>query len=307
VILIVGVLIWVIKTQNETIERLKFIETSVVEAKDIGNGILRSQSSYVTKEDLNSSLKKLNLEDIKKDLNTLGAEVKSIHTVHVYTPGVYAKEIPTTEDGEKNPNPTTEDKFGYLAVEQKLALHEPFSDKDKVPFGKVGFKAWEEKPWVLEIYPRKYRSITAIGENEDGRHYAYSRFEIDVNGKTHVVPISESKIIQEYPSKKFHWNPRIYLGIDGGVILSGPRAELTPNIGLSVLSYGSTKTSPDWSFMTLGVGYASQGRNLAFLLAPVNYNIAKHLPLMDNFHVGPSVSVDTETQIGVHLGGRVAF
>jgi hypothetical protein len=177
-----------------------------------------------------------------------------------------------------------------------------------VPFGKVGFSAWQQNPWSLEVLPREYSSVTVLGQNEDGRHYAYSRFQITTDGKTHTIPITDARIVEEYPSPKFRFNPRLYLGVDGGLIANPPgHAEVMPNIGLSFFSYGRTKTSPTWSFLTVGVGYATQTQAPVLMVAPVNYNVAKHIPFMDNLHLGPSVSVDVDSNVGLYLGGRVGF
>jgi hypothetical protein len=314
ILLIVAVLVFIVKTQHDTIERLKFIETSVVESKDLGNGIIRAQSSYVTKKDLERLLKDqdLDIAAIKKDLGVLGADVKGISTIQVVTPGFKGDNIPTTET-TPNPNPPKPnepvvDKYGYFGSTQWLRLTEPFGDGKEVPFGKAGFSAWQKNPWSVEVQPRKYSSVTVLGQNEEGRHYAYSRFQIEVDGEKYTVPIADAKVVEEVPSAEFRFSPRIYLGVDIGAIANPPaHFELTPNIGLSFFSYGRIKTSPEWSFLTLGLGYATQHESIVLLLAPVNYNVAKHLPLMDNFHVGPSISVDVDRNIGLYLGGRVAF
>lgn len=315
IILVVLVLLaFIIKVQNDTIERLQYIEKSVVESKELSDGVVRAQSSYVTKEDLKRLIEDsdLNFNEIRKDLQKLGGDVKAIETVTVITPGYVGNNIPSTGTGEPNPNPPqpgeTLDKFGYFQAEQKLALTEPFSDGTVVPFGEAGFSAWQENPWTLEVLPREYRSTTVLGQDTDGRHYAYSKFQIEVDGKTYTVPIADAKIVEEYPSSKFRLSPRVYLGVDVGAVVNPPaHAEVTPSVGFSFFSYGKTKVSPDWSFLTLGLGYASQTQAPVVNLAPVNYNVGKPLPFMDNFHVGPAVSVDVDGNIGLYIGGRVAF
>lgn len=315
VLLIIAVLVFIVKIQYDTIERLKSVETSVVESKDIGNGIVRAQSSYVTRADLERILREQNisLNDIKKDLSKLGADVRAVQNVTVVTPGYHGTNIPTTTI-VPNPNPPTDpnqpltDKYNYLSNQQWLNLTEPFDGNTTVPFGRAGFSAWEQNPWSVEVLPRRYGSTTVLGEDENGRHYAYSRFQIEVDGKTYTVPVTESKIVEEYPSAKFSFNPRVYLGIDAGAIANPPAsAELTPNVGLSFFSYGRTKVSPDFSFLTLGVGYATQRQTPVVILAPINYNIGKPIPLIDNLHVGPSVSVDVSGNVGLYLGLRVGL
>jgi hypothetical protein len=317
VILIITVLAFIVKVQYDTIARLKTIETSVVESKNIGNGIVRAQSSYVTQAELERLLKNqgLNIDSIKKDLKNLGADIKGVHTVAVVTPGYKGIGLTSTTTTPNTTPPDSSkpitDNNGYLSNQQWFALNEPFnSDKGivNVPFGKVGFSAWQNKPWSFEVLPRTYGSTTVIGQDENGRHYAYSKFQIESDGKTYTIPITNAKIVEEYPTPKFSFNPRMYLGIDGGLIVNPPiHAELTPNIGLSFFSYGQTKVSPQWTFLTLGLGYATQQQAPVIILSPINYNVGKDLPLVDNLHIGPSVSVDTAGNFGLYLGIRVAL
>lgn len=315
ILLLLGILVFIVKVQYDTIDRLKHIETSVVESKELSNKVLRAQSQYATDKEVQNLLKTqgFDIGELKKDLRKLGGQVQGIHTVQVVTPGFVGSDLETTETREENPNPPKtgepfEDKFGYFDKSQWYHLNEPFEDSSTVPIGGVGFSAWKEKPWSVEILPRKYGSTTVLGQDEDGRHYAYSKFIIEVDGKTYEIPIDDAQLIEKYPSARFHFNPRLYLAIDGGFIFTPPlRGEVIPNIGLSFFSYGKTKASPDFSFLTLGIGYATQAQTLAFILAPVNYNIGKPLPLIDNLHIGPSLSLDINGSLGLYLGARVAF
>jgi hypothetical protein len=322
-VLLISGMGYIIKVQHDTVERLKFIETSVVESKDIGNGIIREQSSYVTKNDLEKMVNDqgMDLSAIKKDLAILGANVNSISTIKVVSQGYSADHLGSTSTTPR-PNdtvPSTDttprqdtavkpavvsDPYGYQSSTQWLILTEPIGS-DNVPVGKVGFSAWDPKPWSEQIAPRTYSSTTVLGKNEDGRTYAYSRFEIDVQGKKYTIPITEAKIAQEVPSPSFHWSPRLYLGVDFGTIANPPmHFEVMPDIGLSLFSYGQTKINPDWTFLTLGLGYETQTKGITFLLNPINYNIAKHLPFVENLYLGPSMSIDPKSNFGMYLGIR---
>ncbi len=322
ILLVIAVLIFIVKVQYDTIERLKAIETSVVESKDIGDGIVRAQSSYVTKADLERLLKEqgMNIDAIRKDLRKLGADVQGVNYVNITTPGYSGtdksssytkpkpKPDPTNPTNPTDPKQPLTDPNGYFTNQQWFTLTEPFNGGTMVPFGQVGFSAWKDKPWSIEVFPRAYSSTTVLGEDESGRHYAYSKFEIETDGKKYTIPITNARIVEEYPTAKFSFNPRIYLGIDGGMITNSPaHAELTPNVGLSFFSYGQTKVSPQWSFLTLGLGYATQQQAPVLILSPINYNVGKNLPLVDNLHVGPSVSIDADRNLGLYLGVRVAL
>lgn len=318
-ILVMSVMGYIIKIQHDTVERLKFIETSVVESKNIGNGIVREQASYVTKKDLENMVtdQGIDLASIKKDLAVLGANINSISTVKVVTEGYKADHLPSSSTTARSTdtNPRTDvqaattptDPHRYQSATQWLNLSEPIG-KENIPFGKVGFSAWDEKPWSSQVSPRSYSSTTVIGKNEEGRNYAYTKFTIDVEGKKYVVPITEAKIAEEYPSPSFHWSPRLYLGVDFGVVANPPmHFEVMPDLGLSFFSYGQTKLNPDWTFLTLGLGYETQTKGIAFLLNPVDYNIAKHLPFVENLYLGPSVSLDPKGNFGLYIGIRVGL
>jgi hypothetical protein len=320
-VLVMSVMGYIIKIQHDTVERLKFIETSVVESKNIGNGIVREQASYVTKKDLENMVKDqgMDLAAIKKDLAVLGANVNGISTVKVVTQGYKADHVASSGTTPREPSTettprtdvqaatATQDPHGYQSATQWLNLSEPIG-KENIPFGKVGFSAWDAKPWSEQISPRTYSSTTVLGKNEEGRTYAYSRFEIDVEGKKYIVPITEAKIAEEVPKPSFHWSPRLYLGVDFGVIANPPmHFEVMPDLGLSFFSYGQTKLNPDWTFLTLGLGYETQTKGIAFLLNPVDYNIAKHLPFVENLYLGPSMSLDPKGNFGLYLGIRVGL
>lgn len=314
ILLLVAVLVFIVKVQYDTIDRLKSIETSVVQSKELSNKVLRAQSEYATNKDLKTLMEKqgFDIGELKKDLGKLGGEVKGVHTVQVVTPGFVGTNLASTETGEKNPNPPKpgelEDKYGYFNKTQWYKLDEPFSDGTAVPIGKSGFSAWKENPWSIEVLPRDYGSTTVLGQDEDGRHYAYTKFHITVEGKKYDIPVANSQIVEKFPSAKFYFNPRIYMAVDGGFIATPPvTGEVVPNVGLSFFSYGKTKATPDFSFLTLGAGYATQSTAFVFILAPVNYNIGRPIPLIDNLHIGPSISIDLEGRIGLYLGLRVAL
>jgi hypothetical protein len=155
---------------------------------------------------------------------------------------------------------------------------------------------------------RTYSSTTVLGKNEEGRSYAYTKFEIEVDGKKYTIPITEAKIAEEYPTPSFRFSPRLYLGVDFGAVANPPmHFELMPNLGLSFFSYGQTKINPDWTFLTLGLGYETQTKGIALSLSPIDYNIAKHFPFVENLYLGPSVSLDPKGNVVLYIVIRVGL
>jgi hypothetical protein len=311
VLAIVGLLI-VVKYQHDELDRSAALQQNLAEVKQLGDGIIRAQSSYVTKEDLEKILaaNKVDISPIKKDLEDLDAKLKSVSTVTVITPGSTQQNIPSTDtrprtDASVN---VSNDPYGYLRNSQILSLNEPLANGTQVPFGQTQFNAWEPKPWTLNIYPRKYSVTTVTGEDEDGKQYTYHKFNIDTQGKSYPIIISDAKFVQEYPEASFKFNPKLFLGLDVGTYIHPAlAAEVMPNLQLSLFSYGQSKHNPTWTFLGLGLGYMSQAQNLGVMISPFMFNIGEPLPLVENLYVGPTVAVNTSGGFAIMGGIKVGL
>jgi hypothetical protein len=309
VVAVIASLLFVVKYQNDTIRRLEAVEKSIVAQKTLPDGTTLAESSYVTRDDLKQFAKDndVNLKEIKKDLKDLNGKVEGIQIVRVYSAGYQGTDIPSTGT-TPNPNPTpvdttNPDPFGYLSNRQELQLNEKFGELD-VPFGKVGFSAWKKNPWDLNVEERQYKISNVLGMDEDGRHYVYNKFFIEVDGEPYEIPIDEAKFVEEYPTGKFRFAPRFYAGFDGGAYFTEPSGAFIPNLQLSLFSYGKTKPDPDWAFLGLGAGYEVAQNRFTFVVTPASYNIAHHLPFVNNIFVGPSVSADLQGGVAILLGAR---
>jgi len=305
---------FIIYKQIEISNRQMVIERSMVTQKQLEDNITRSMGQYASKEDIEKYIKEngLAIEAIKDDLKTLGAEIKLINRIIVISNGQQGNNIPSTNTGPNNPNPPDTsckecDRFGYLSEQQNLRLDESFPNT-KVPIGTVGFSAWQEKPWSIDIRPREYRVTNVVGTDDNQRHYVYNKFSVVVDGKPYDVKIDKAEMVEEYPEPSFHWwNPRLFVGTDSGVNLSNMNGELTPNINIGVMSYGMYKNQPDFSFLQVGVGYGAISRRAQLVVTPVVYNVGKHLPLMNNMYVGPSVHISSNAEFSVMGGFRTAW
>jgi len=316
VLLLIMGLAFVVKYQYDKIQELKATTTKVVEQKDIGNGITRSESKQLTRKELEKLIKEKypDLALIKKDMRENGAKMKGFHTVSIVTPGLEETNLPSTDStpstDPKAPKPgdSVIDRYGYFGSTQWIELKEPFSDGTKVPYGRAGFSAAQENPWSLEVTSREYSATTVIGEDKEGRRIAYSRVTITADGETYTVPISENKLVEEYPKAKFRFNPKLNLGVQFGAVANPPaHAEVTPNVDITLFSFGKSKENPSWTFLGVGAGYATQTQAPVLTVAPVRYNVGEPLPLMNNLHLGPSVSLDVDGNIGIYIGIAVGL
>jgi hypothetical protein len=290
-------------------EQQAILSSEIIKFKQIGDGIARDRSQFATKDDLEAMIQQLNLQKVESDLAKLQASVEGLQVVIATTPGGTSNNLPSTNT-KPNPQPgpiPTGDPFGYLTNSQILALSEPLTDKTSIPFGATTFSAWRQNPWDVTVYPRTYTVDTVLGQDQSGKHYVYNKFTIQVQDKTYTLPIKQAQFTEELPSAGLHFSPRMYLSGDVGVRLKPLGAEVIPSLGVSLLSYGKTTIDPDWSFATIGLGYATQNKHLAVTIAPVNYNLGHHLPYMNNLHIGPALSLDTSGALTTSIGIRVGL
>ncbi len=332
-VIVIGLVAFIIKLQWDAQNREDALNQRMIEMKQLQDGIIRAQSKYVSKDDLDDFAKKIdiNLSVIRKDLDKFGADIKGINHVLARSTGRKGSNIPSTGTKPRPVDPEDPDKphplqcsdvegcyldtYGYNNNSQSLGLTEPFSNGSEVPFGTVTFEAWKKEPWSVDQPPREYHVATVLGQDEEGRHYVHNKFQIGVDGKRYEVPIEQSELQEVYPEPEFRWDPHLNLGLDVGASIatspdpdeSAATAEVVPNLQVTLFSYGETKKNPDWTFLGLGVGFETRRTNLGILVSPSNYNIGKPLPLMDNLYVGPQVGVDMSGNVFVGGGLRVGL
>lgn len=311
-VLVIGALGFIIYKQQQISERQTAIEQNVIAQKQLVDGIVRSQTTWASREDIEKFIKDngVNLRAIQDDLDKLHAEVSAVNVAVATSRGQNGTHIPTTPGPNTNPNPVdpkNPDPYGYMKQQQTLALNEDFGSV-KVPIGSVGFSAWQEKPWNYDIKQREYRATTVVGTDENQRQYFYNKFTVKVDNKEYALPITTATAEQVYPEAKFSWwNPRLYLGADGAIGLNPVKGEFSPNVNLQVMSYGRYKTQPDWSILQVGAGYGTISQRPQLTVTPVSYNIGKPIPLIHNTYIGPSISVGTDGNVFVGGGVRVGL
>lgn len=319
--ILVGALAFIIYTQIQISKKQTAIETSMVEQKALVDGIVRSQSSWATRADVEKFIKdnNVNLKAIQEDLDKLHAEVTAVNTVVTNSLGQTGTNIPSSGTGGSNPTPPPvhtcpdgtpcpdTDPYGYQAKTQLLSLNENFGTV-QVPIGSVGFSAWQKAPWSIDIKPREYGVTSVVGTDENQRMYFYNKFSVTVDGKPYDLPIKTATTKQVFPEAKFSWwNPRLFLGADGGLNISQVKGEFTPSLNVGIMSYGRYKTQPDWSILQLGVGYGVNSQKLQVSVTPVAYNVGQHIPLMNNAYIGPSLHVGTDGSVSIMGGIRVGL
>ena len=325
IIIIVGALLLVTATALitykvvEISDRQKRIEDEVTKQKELSDNIWRSQTEFATRKDLESFIKSngVNVDVVKKDLDKLQADIaaanvlifKSLGSFRTDLPGIpgvinTSYNTPVCSDGTVCPDI---DKYKYFSREDIYPLVENFG-KIQVPIGKVGFSAWKEKPWSEYLLPRDYKVTNIVATDENERIYFYNKVIIKTDDKEYEIPIYQANVKQQYPEAKWSfWNPRLFLGADGGVGVNPVQGEFIPSLSLGIMSYGKFKTNPDFSVLQVGAGYGVVSQMFKFSFTPFAYNVGQHLPFMKNLYLGPSVHVSTDGNVNIMAGVRVGL
>lgn len=323
IMLTFGMASFIIYKQVENSNRLQAIEGSVVQQKQLVDGITRSLSEFSTKKDIDQFLKDsgVNLKAIQDDLAKLHGEISAVNVAQASSTAYKETNVKSTSttvnntqasvptvtcDGKQIPCPNA-DPFGYQRATQNLVLNEEFGQL-KVPFGQVSFDASQQAPWSLDVSQRQYNMDTVIGADENRKTYVYNKFSIKTGDKNYDVPIANSTTKQEYPTAKFSfWNPRLFIGVDGGIDVTKIKGEISPTLSVGFMSYGQYKKLPDFSVLEVGIGYGTVSQTGQVIITPATYNIGKHIPLMDNTYIGPSLGIGFTGGVTAGVGIRVGL
>ena len=194
-ILIFGLLGFIIYNQKESAQRQLAIEAQIVQQKELVDKIVRSQSEYTSKKDLEEFIKNngVSLTAVKKDLDKLNAQVEAMNIIIVASNSQRITNLSSSSTGPENPDPPVvsickdgtpcpnADPFGYLRLQQNRTLSEDFGEL-KLPIGSVGFSAWKDKPWSIDIKGREYKVSSVIGVDPNQRTYVYNKVSVTIDG-----------------------------------------------------------------------------------------------------------------------------
>ena len=309
---LVGSFTFIVYKEHQMSVQLTETTQSMTDMKQLAGDIARSQGQYATQTDLQNFAKQNNIDltTIQDDLNKLNAAISGINTSVVISVPQQANNVPSTgTTPNTNPQIPTVDTYGYLKNRQVLALNEQFGTT-AIPFGEVGFSAFNQKPWDTKISGREYDMTNVLGTDENGKQYVYNKFAIKSDGKSYDIPITNAKFLQEYPTSKLSFNPRLFLGLAGGISVSQlpVQGQFAPNISVGFLSYGKTKVTPDWTFAKVGAGFDVATVRPQVVITPVSYNIGQNVPFLKNTYLDPlSVAVETDGSVFIGTGISVGF
>jgi len=173
----------------------------------------------------------------------------------------------------------------------ETVIKKTLSDKSEIPWSWAMYSPNIQgaEKWTTGTYPVKIHTKIAIGKNDDRSdamveaYMTSDIFKAD-KGKKFPIDIASVSWVEKPPGEKsFMFNPRLSIGMNIG-------SEVYPALEVSFFSYGETKGDMDWRF--LGLGFGATGDHRYLTLAPVEYNIGKPLPLMENLFFAPYIGLD---------------
>jgi hypothetical protein len=179
------------------------------------------------------------------------------------------------------------------------------SEGTDIPVAQVFYNPdYDSNKWTTRTYNMKFKTVIAIGENKDGSDaYVQSYFTNsdieDYKDRWYPLKLDSVKWLERpLQDKRFMWNPRISEIISIGT-------DMFVGLGISSFSYGRTERDMDWTFLKVGIG---ANKDYAFLgFVPVEYNIGIYMPLIDNFFIGPCLSIDNKLNKGLGFEFSIPF
>jgi hypothetical protein len=155
-----------------------------------------------------------------------------------------------------------------------------------------------EDKWTTRSYPIQFKTKLIIAESGDRKDViAETTMKNDTIEAYRGLdkPLSIESVEWVERSKRWMFNPRLSLGMNVS-------DEPYPSLGLTWFSYGRTKRDMDWKFLNMGFGYND---NFHLFLAPVEYNLGNHIPIIENLFIGPYIGVNEESDL--EYGGLLSL
>jgi len=161
-----------------------------------------------------------------------------------------------------------------------------------------------KKEWKTGIVPGwnlNSQVVLTNGEDKDAIFNVWfeNKLREDTKGNKYPLKVVQTEWIRkETRTKKLMFNPRLSLGINLDI------EEVVPSADISLFSYGLSKGDMNWRFIGLGISGVD---DLHFNFTPVEYNIAKRLPLIENLFIGGFIGTDMFLNVDGGLKVSVPF
>lgn len=167
----------------------------------------------------------------------------------------------------------------------------------------------DEEKWKTGTFDLEFETRILESENPDGSSNFYAETLMTSKDKKVNLPLKDVKYAKVPVKEKrfFWWNPR--LGFGGNITNDAISAELN----VSTTSYGRTTRDMDWRFLTFGIGaskFSDDGDEKwkgIGSFEPLSWNMGNIIPVVENAFVGPTITYDTENNIGYGIKLSIPF
>lgn len=299
-----------LRKQNEVLAN-----QTKISYKTVSDSIQRAESRLVSsQEELTKFAAKNNLdiEAIKRDVNSLGARLEAVAVTEAKTTTIirnnyYSDE---TEPSQVQVPECPEDGrpidiHGYTKNVETTNL----TDSNGMRIADVSFTAAKNPPWSSKIYGIRYKILNTASRDRQGKLILYTELQASNEeaqpGRIFKVPGTSSELVEIPPSSPGWdwWNPYLYLtsNLSLGV---WPNIEFSASfgIGFSIWSYRSM-----WRFLGITAGYDAYQNSFRASLIPVLVNIGDPLPFFSDLWIYLDVGIDTNSLLTVGLGISTAI
>lgn len=285
ILALVGYLIYQRHLLNEEHDSVRELSQKV-----LSDGTVRSSTQSVSQDRLEEAISKsgIDLNQVKSDGKSLGYVPTAVVTNTVKT-----QEVTVVSKSDEVSSKKID---GVEATTHKLNLVDSFGS-ETVPLGTVEFTSPSLNPWKYTIFAKSLSLSTVLSQNEDDKIVAYSKINLTVQGKSIVIPIDSSDLLQAPKPYKWYFSP--------GLQLSG-NYDFRNGLGLGLsgymISYGQKRSLPDITVLNVGLGSGSEGY---LFLNPVNYRIGKHIKYLENTFLGAGIYLNGKTDLSLGLSVSV--
>ncbi len=186
---------------------------------------------------------------------------------------------------------------------------------EAVDFEAPGVKSFTFEDWRLtgrlidEIFSytlsQRFDAVLVEGAKGEGRPSYVRVWELDSNGERMDPPmeVDSFEVVRRksVPARFHSLNPKLEVALGTSWGKEGVRPRPLPEVALSVASYGETKDDLLWRLGRLGV--TSDGESIGGSVCPAAYNLAKHLPVVQNVWLSPCYTYLDGHRGGLSIGG----
>jgi hypothetical protein len=278
-----------------------------VSYKKLNKSLQRAKTEITDKEKALLSLSKkyeLDLERVKRDLRSVGGELKAVGVSESISREIIYKNLPSTDSvpvESKVPNCKEDgrpiDVHSYTRkIESRQIL-----DSNGIRIVDVSFTAASSTPWNLKVYGLRYRILNTIGRTAQNKIVLYTQLQVEnpeaQPGKIFNIEASKSNLLQlDDKDIEFDWwDPTLYLITNIGIeVYDEINLSLSLAVALTVFSFGD-----DFKFLGVSAGYDPYRNSFRASLIPFMYNIGAPIPLLSDLYIGLDVGISHRQDVSI--------